>query len=128
MKDEKKFAEVWKKAKEAGLAAGHANSPVPMVVASAIGLSDKADLSKPVYVVADGACGFAWVKVRPGNSAFARWLVKNNYASKAYGGGVHSRISEHNQSISRKEAHAEAMAEVLRNELGINAYAESRLD
>ena len=80
------------------------------------------------YYEPEGMCGFAWVKIRPGNSSFAKWLVKNKLARSAYGGGVDIWISGFNQSVERKEACARAMAEVLRNELGVNAYADSRLD
>ena len=79
------------------------------------------------YYVGDGPCGFAWVTVKPGTSSFAKWLVKQGYASKAYGGGVQIWISEHNQSLERKTAHARVMAERLR-EYGFKAYSNSRID
>ena len=73
----------------AGGEAGKALQPVPMLVGSAKSLfGSEMDHSKPVYYVADGVCGFAWVNVRPGNSAFAKWLVKNDSGRKiesAYG-------------------------------------------
>jgi len=78
-------------------------------------------------VVSDGPCGFAWVVVRPGNSSFARWLRSQRLARPGYNGGVHIWISDYNQSMQRKEAHACAMARVLRDS-GINAYADSRMD
>jgi malate synthase len=73
-------------------------------------------------------CGFAWIKIRPATSAFAKWLVKTGKARPAYGGGLSIWISAHNQSMERKEAHARAMAKVLSEKLGINCYAESRMD
>lgn len=79
------------------------------------------------YVVADGPCGFAWVTVRPGNCKFARWLVRNGLARKAYGGGVSIWIHQYNQSMGKKEAYAHAFAKVIAAE-GIECYAGSRMD
>jgi hypothetical protein len=113
------FRLVYNDAYKAGLDAGNACIPEPMNVSD----------GKAVWHVADGACGFAWIVIKPGTSAFARWLVRNDYASKAYHGGIQIWISEHNQSIMRKEAHARAMANVLREKLTLSTvYVESRLD
>lgn len=114
------FSELFEKARAAGLAAGNGSSPNPMVIYNARNPAEN-------YYVADGACGFAWVVVRPGNSPFANWLKKNGKASKHYAGGVSVWISDHGQSVGRKEAHAIAFAKVLQD-AGIKAYAGSRLD
>ena len=106
-----------KSAHEAGLRAGHLITPTPMIVESA----------GRRYHVPDGLCGFAWITIKPGTSSFARALVKDGTARKAYGGGVQVWVGEFNQSVARKSAYAEAYAKVLR-EAGINAYAGSRLD
>lgn len=75
-----------------------------------------------------GACGFAWVNVKPGTSRFARWLKANKLARPdSHYGGVTIWISDYNQSIYCKELHAVAMARVLQ-EAGINAWAMSRDD
>lgn len=100
----------------------------PMVVGNATGLfGNGIDLSKPVYYVADGACGFAWVKVYPGNSKFARFLVKNGLARKSYSGGVDIWVSAYSQSVQKKEAYARAFANVVKA-AGYKCYADSRLD
>lgn len=125
------FSKVFAEAKAAGLAAGAAAAPLPMVVAEADVLSGAALPGGKRWYVPEGACGFAWVKVRPGNSAFARWLVKSGKARAAYSGGVDIWISDHNQSVARKEAHAAAMAEALRvglNDPKLSIYSDSRLD
>lgn len=123
-----KFAEAFAKAKAAGLAAGEGIAPTPMVVAQhANPMNNRSAMTKAWYV-SEGACGFAWVKVRPGTSAFAKWLVKHRHARAAYNGGVEIWIGEHGQSVDRKAAHAAALAETLRAELGVEAYADSRLD
>ena len=123
-----KFEVAYDKAAAAGKAAGEARKPRAMIVSShANPLDDNSAVEKAWYV-ADGVCGFAWVNVSPGNCSFAKWLVKNKLARKAYGGGVDIWVSAFGQSMERKEACAAAMADVLRNELGIKAYANSRMD
>lgn len=119
------FEQMLVKACDAGLAAGQAASPNPMTVYEADPISGQ-PCGKSWYV-SEGACGFAWVTIYPGNSSFAKWLVKNGHARAAYRGGVQIWISEHGQSIERKSAHADAMAKVFR-EAGHKAYAGSRLD
>ena len=73
-------------------------------------------------------CGFGWVNIKPGNSRFARWLVKEGYARKdSYYGGVCIWIGAHEQSYDKKLAHANAMANHFQ-EYGIKCYASGRLD
>lgn len=78
------------------------------------------------------ACGFAWVKVWDvrSNSKLGKALAAVGF-SKAYGGGLQlwnpSGLGV--QSISVLEAGAEAYAEVLKRELGLEkVYAGSRMD
>lgn len=73
-------------------------------------------------------CGFGFVIVKPGNSAFANWLKKNSYArTDSYYGGVCIWISSYNQSYDLKYAHAQGMAKIF-SEANIKAYAFGRLD
>jgi hypothetical protein len=102
-----------------GIQAGNDAIPTPMIVMDSMGT--------PIERVDSGACGFAWVNVRPGNSSFAKWLVANKLARRSYYGGVEIWISAHGQSWERKCANAGAMAQVFRN-AGFNASAGSRLD
>lgn len=124
------FAALYAEAVAAGTQAAQAMTPRPMIVGEAKSLmSNEIDYSKPIEYVADGVCGFAWVNVKPGTSAFAKWLVKNGHARRDdYYGGVTIWIREYNQSMQRKEAHAQAMAEVLRKGGIERAYAHSRMD
>lgn len=111
----------------AGMAAVNALKVVPMVVNQHTNpLDDKSPVEKS-YFVADGPCGFAWVKVRPANCGFAKWLKEKGVASTAYDGGMSMWIHDFNQSIQKKETYASAFAEVLRTK-GLNAYAGSRMD
>jgi hypothetical protein len=96
------YEEAFSRAVSEGLQAGYDVMPTPMIVSGYE--------HQPVM---DGVCGFAWVTVRPGNSAFARWLVKTGRGRSAYGGGVQVWISAHQQSYTRKYAHAMRMANVL---------------
>lgn len=115
------MAAIYNAAHEAGKIAAAKAVPTPMVVVNEKNPAER-------YFVADGACGFAWVTVRPGNSRFAKWLKANGYAHpNSYSGGMQIWISAYNQSITLKEAYAFAFAESLRN-AGITAFAGSRLD
>lgn len=124
-----KFQAIYDEAWKAGVEAARKCEVAPMLVGTpTTPLGNDIDRSKPVEYVADGVCGFAWVQVKPGTSSFAKWLVKNNYARKdSYYGGVCIWISDYNQSMQRKEAHAYAMAEVFRKH-EFNAYGASRMD
>lgn len=124
---EKQWADLYAAAQKAGMEAGQVHVPTPMVV---VGHANPLDDSSPAvqrWDVPDGACGFAWVTIRPGTHSFAKWLVKHGHGSAAYQGGVQVWVHEHNQSIERKERHASAFAKVLRA-AGIDAYSASRMD
>jgi hypothetical protein len=115
-------------ARSAGFAAGNAFSPTPMLVGSSTTfLGTDIDPTKRTYIVPDGVCGFAWVLINPANSSIAIHAKKQGIGSKAYGGGLSIWIHDHNQSMERKMAHADAFAGVLRD-AGIEAYAQSRMD
>lgn len=123
------FMNVYRRALKAGIDAGKAALPTPMNVGHAMSLtSNEIDYSRPTYYVSEGACGFAWVTIYPGNHPFANWLKKHGWARPKYGGGVDIWISDHNQSVERKEAHARAMVEVFRSYGLEKVYAGSRLD
>lgn len=111
----------------AGREAGAKAAVVPMVVQDA-DLNGAPVAGGKAYYVESGVCGFASVRVTPGNCRFANWLKKRGFGRlDSYAGGVRINVSEYNQSLTRKEAHAQAMADVLRA-AGINAYADSRMD
>lgn len=112
------FQALYEKAWQAGQVAASAAAVQPMVVSNGKGNS---------WYVPDGVCGFAWVQIRPATSAFARWLKAKGLGRTAYGGGLQIWISAYNQSMQRKEAHAQAMAKVF-SEAGYRAYADSRMD
>lgn len=117
-------------AHEAGMAAVSQLQVVPMVVEQH---ADMLDDSSPVtqsYFVEDGVCGFAWVKFRPANSTFARWLQQNypdNTHVDSYAGGLNYYIHDFRQSLQRKSTYASAFANSLK-EAGIPCYSESRID
>ena len=126
-----RFEKAWALAEAAGRRAAEASVPTPMIVSEADGLSDRPVEGGKSWFVSEGVCGFAWLTVRPGTSSFARWLKKVGLARKAYTGGVQYWIGAYNQSMTRKSAHASAMAKVLQEELPEYAegiYPGSRMD
>jgi len=112
------FPAIWDEANTVGLAAGRACRPIPMTV-----LQD----GRVVEVVDDGMCGFGWVKIRPANGKFARWLKAQNIGHKAYDGGWDVSVHAFGQSWERKSATAAAMADVLVKH-GIDATSHNRID
>ena len=121
---EREMSALFDAANIAGVLAAKAVTPEPMHV---VGHDPRTGMKIRYEPVLDGVCGFAWVKIRPATSRFARWLKRTDKGSSAYGGGLMVWISDHRQSLTLKAAHARAMADVLRA-AGINAYAESRMD
>lgn len=121
--------ELYNMAHAAGHKAAVDTNPVAMIVGESVSfLGKEIDYSKPVYWVDEGACGFAWVNVKPGNSRFAKFLKEMDYArSDEYYGGVCVWVSAYGQSVDRKDAYARAFSTVLR-EYGVDAYSASRLD
>jgi hypothetical protein len=77
------------------------------------------------------ACGFAWVTVYDvrSNSKLGKALATYGF-SKAYGGGLQLWNPSGNptQCITAKEEGAQAYATVLKDKLGLKAYAGSRMD
>jgi hypothetical protein len=112
------FASLTDKAHAVGMLAGNGADPNPIRVVD--GWKE--------YILTDGACGFAWVNVKPGGSSFARWLIANGKARRdGYYGGVTIWVPFFGQSMARKEAYALAYARTLQ-EAGIDATPNSRLD
>lgn len=113
----KDFSALYAEADQAGREAVAKAIVEPMIVVG----------DKRADFIADGPCGFAWINVKPGNSAFAKWLKDQGKARKAYEGGVSVWVSDYNQSMQKKEIYAYAFAAVLQK-YAIKAYASSRMD
>ena len=112
------FATIVERAHDAGMNAGNGATPSPWLVQD----------TYRTYLLTDGACGFAWINVKPGGSSFARWLIANGKARRdSYYGGVTIWVPYFGQSMARKEAYAVAYAKTLQD-AGIQARADSRLD
>ena len=112
------YSAIWNEAYLAGMEAGNNAIPQTMVV---VGGGQR-------YEVSEGCCGFAWIVVNPGTNPFARWARQNKQARAEYGGGTCVYwVGEFNQSMTRKEAFADAFAKVL-NKYGIPASSRSRMD
>jgi hypothetical protein len=126
---DRRFAEVFAAAERAGRVACGAARPTPMIVTERMNPLDDASPVKRAWHVPEGVCGFAWITIRPGTSAAARYAVKRCGAKRAYGGGVSIWLGFEagGMFLERKEAYAGAYAGVLRA-AGIRAYSESRID
>ena len=111
-----------------GMDAGRSVGVTPMVVGTATDLfSSEIDYSKPVSVVNDGVCGFAGVVIKPARGKFVSYLKSIGMGYKHYYGGYYVPVREFGQSLTRKEAYAEAFAKVL-GEVGMRCYVDSRMD
>jgi len=124
------YSEIHNECHAAGMVAGEAVRPIPMVVGEGKSFfSNEIDYTKRTYVLDDGPCGFAWVNIYPGNCKVANQYKKMGLAKPAYGGGVQMWITEFGQSVDRKLAYANAYAAKLRELTGHERiYGGSRLD
>jgi len=126
-----RFSDIFDTANRLGFEANQKFSPQPMIVGESKNLfSDEIDYNKPTYFVEDGVCGFASVIIKPANNRFAKWLVQTGKAYKSDMGGIYIWIHQYNQSMQRKEIHADAMAVYFKNmfpELK-QCYVQSRMD
>lgn len=117
-------AALYQAARAAGLAAGQAATPAPMVVQQRENMLD--DRSRVLYVfkpAIDGACGHACVVIK-GNTAFGRWAKKAGLAKPHYPTGLHIWVEDFGQSAARKAAYAQAFAKCLRDH-GVDAWPQS---
>jgi hypothetical protein len=122
------FQRIYDEAHAAGMSAGEAAVPAPMIVGSpSTPFGNDVDPSKRMYYVADGVCGFAWVHLPKANTAFAKFCRDNRLGHKAYKAGWDIWVGGFGQSMQRKEAYAGAFARVLKDH-GIEAYMQSRMD
>ena len=111
-----------------GMDAGRAASVTPMIVGSpSTPFGSDIDYSKKTYFVEGGACGFAGVVIKPARGKFVSYLKSIGKGHKHYYGGWYVSVREFNQSITRKEAYADAFAKVL-GEVGMRCYVDSRMD
>lgn len=125
------FEIAFRNAHAAGMAAGNNAVPTPMtVVQHENPFDDTSAITKVFEPVLEGVCGFAWINVKPGNSAFANWIKKNNsiQSHKSYYGGLDIWVGEFGQSYERKLAYAQAFAKSIHDELGVKVRAMGRLD
>lgn len=124
----KGFRSLFAAAHAAGMAAGNAAVPQPMIVGSPSSLfANDIDPRQPIYHVPEGVCGFAWVHIPNGRHPFVNECRNRKIGHKNYHKGWDVWVRDFGQSMARKEAYARAFAGVLK-EAGIEAYADSRMD
>lgn len=111
-----------------GMDAGRRVGVTPMVVGTPTELfGNEIDWDKSTYHVSDGVCGFAGVVIKPARGKFVSYLKSLGMGYKHYYGGWYVSVREFGQSMTRKEAYAEAFAKVLTEE-GMSCYVDSRMD
>ena len=111
-----------------GMDAGRRVGVNPMIVGTPTELmGNEIDYSKKTYVVEGGVCGFAGVVIKPARGKFVSYLKSLDMGYKHYYGGWYVSVREFGQSLTRKEAYAEAFAKVL-SEVGMRCYVDSRMD
>ena len=111
-----------------GMDAGRRVGVTPMVVGSpSTPLGSDIDYSKKTYFVEGGVCGFAGVVIKPARGKFVSYLKSIGMGHKHYYGGYYVSVRAVGQSMTRKEAYAEAFAKVL-GESGISCYVDSQMD
>ena len=107
-------------------------SNITTVVQRAINAAKLAGAVSYSQVGERDCCGFAWVEVfvTRTNSKEAKELIaagfKKDYKPKCL--SMWNPAGLMTQSMTPKEAGADAMAEILRTELGLKAYSNSRMD
>ena len=111
-----------------GMDAGRSVGVSRMIVGSpSTPLGNDIDYSKKTYFVEGGVCGFAGVVIKPARGKFVSYLKRLDKGYKHYYGGYYVPVREFGQSLTRKEAYAEAFAKVLSEE-GMRCYVDSRMD
>ena len=111
-----------------GMDAGRRVGVTPMVVGTPTELfGNEIDWDKSTYHVSDGVCGFAGVVIKPARGKFVSYLKSLGKGHSHYYGGFYVPVREFGQSMSRKEAYADAFAKVLTEE-GMSCYVDSRMD
>jgi hypothetical protein len=79
-----------------------------------------------------GACGFAWVELRPATHPFVRWMKANGQGDKHWHSGWWYSIqtSHPTQGLHVKEAGARAFADTISAEAlsGLEVHSTSRVD
>ena len=111
-----------------GMDAGRDASVTPMVVGSpSTPFGSDIDYYKKTYFVESGVCGFAGVVIKPARGKFVSYLKSLGKGHSHYYGGFYVPVREFGQSMTRKEAYADAFAKVLSEE-GMRCYVDSRMD
>lgn len=134
-----KYAELFDSLKEVSRRAlAECPAPTPMIVGHpSTPLGNDVDPTKPMWYVADGVCGMAFVVLESGRTGFAQWLLKNGYGNKHWSYGRTKGVSlydfprfgfaEVGQSYEKNRFVAIRMAEHLRAN-GYDCWVDSRID
>jgi len=131
-KRDKLYQDIYNAAHTAAIKASTEIVPTPMIVGSpTTPFGNTIDPNKKTYFVADGVCGFGWVKLRRANHSFCKWIVDNNHGRKSsYEGGVIVNSPLRTQSMTRNAEYAHTFAKVINTIMypDVEAMACSRID
>lgn len=127
------FKTMYDKAVLAGTARAEKCVPTPMIVSQRANPLDDTSAVEKEWLVPQGVCGFAWVSLKAGNCAFAKWLKKNDYArTDSYAGGICIWVQGFGQSMEMKMAYAGGFSNFLNENIDAlgfkSCYADSRMD
>jgi len=117
-----------------GKQAAAACTPTPMIVSQHENMADDNSPVAKQWYVPSGVCGFAWVTIRPANSAVAHFAATlPGWRLDSYSGGIKFWVSDYGQSMETKEAYATAFAKELLAILApfepkLRVSADSRMD
>lgn len=128
------IANIFNEARTAATIAFSDHTPTPVVFGQAKSLFGNEIIPGTEEYVADGLCGFAWVRIKPARGEFVKFLKKNGIGNKGVYGGY--TISAYDigcpvssQSMERKEAACKAFVAVIKQYFpDMKIWVESRLD
>lgn len=126
--------DIFSEASTAATAAFHAAKPNPVIFGQAKSLFSNEMVPGTEEYVADGVCGFAWVRIKPARGEFVKFLKSRNIGDKGvYGGYTISAyeigIPGFSQSMERKEAGCKAFVDVIKKYFpNMSIWVESRMD
>ena len=125
--EHKSPAEIYSEAAKLAKEAAKKHIPTPMMVYNADIFGNR--LSPNSYV-SEGACGFAWVRIKPARGPFIKYLKENKIGGLSGYGGWTIWMGEFtsSQSIERKIEAAKAFVKVLKENGIERVWFESRLD
>ena len=125
-KNDSRWADVWKRAQEAGERAASVVVPTPLGVTE-IGATPAGGIGAvKSFTLAEGPGVYVWMRLSPGTHSFARWFKREVGGHTPRGGGVEHLLG--GGGMERGKARARAIAEVIESEVGLQVLVWDVLD